>query len=420
MQGWNVRIGRLTDAALHASGLRPTTLAWRHRLALSFGGEPAEERGGDELPKCSISVPKTRPMDFIDRLKALSASAQDRVAHTRTEEATKTALVLPFLQALGYDVFDPREVVPEYVADVGTKRGEKVDYAVLQDGKPIIIIECKAVGVELDPGKVTQLFRYFTSTTARFGILTDGMVYQFYSDLEEPNKMDTKPFLVFDLVEITEEGVQHLKRFARGSFDMEDSLRAAENLMYTASIKWVLDDMMRRPHRDFVRFILEQVRPGGMKTQALVDKFTDITKQAFREFINAKINARLQTALQGEDEADAGTLADEPQRLEETGQKRAVVTTEDELRAYEVIKEILKDTIAEERIELQDKLQYCSVVLDGNSRMNIVRMYLGQRKKTIRVYDDQTWQPYQIESPQAIWEHADVIRTRTKRLLESG
>ena len=207
-------------------------------------------------------------MDFIDRLKALSVSAQARVAYTHTEEATKTALVLPFLQTLGYDVFDPREVVPEYVADVGTKRGEKVDYALLQDGNPIIIIECKAVGVKLDPGKIAQLFRYFTSTTARFGILTDGMIYQFYSDLEELNKMDTKPFMEFDLAEITEGSVRDLKRFARDSFDMEDSLQAAENLKYTDAIKWVLDDLMRRPHKDFVRFILDQVRPGSLKTQA--------------------------------------------------------------------------------------------------------------------------------------------------------
>ena len=360
-------------------------------------------------------------MDFIDRLKALSASAQARVAHTRTEEATKTALVLPFLHALGYDVFDPREVVPEYVADVGTKRGEKVDYAVLQDGNPIIIIECKAVGVALDPGKVTQLFRYFTSTTARFGILTDGMTYQFYSDLEEPNKMDTKPFMEFDLAEFTEEGVRHLKRFARDSFDMEDSLRAAENLKYTAAIKWILDDLMRRPHRDFVRFILDQVRPGGVKTQALVDKFTGITKQAFREFINSKINARLQTALQGEDEAETETLVDEPEQPEETGEKKPeVVTTDDELRAYEIIKEILRDSVGEDRIVLQDKLQYCNVVLDGSSRKNIARMYLGSRKKTIRVFDDHSWRPYRIESPEAIWEHADVIRARAQRLLEAG
>ena len=240
-------------------------------------------------------------MDFIDRLKALSASANARAAHAHTEEATKTALVLPFLQVLGYDVFDPRKVMPEYVADVGTKRGEKVDYAVLRDGEPIIIIECKAVGVPLDTRKITQLFRYFANTAARFGILTDGMVYQFYSDLEELNKMDTKLFLEFDLSEITTEDAQNLKRFAKDSFSLEDSLRAAETLKYTAAIKWVLDDLMRRPHKDFVRFILDQVH-GGHKTQALVDKFTDITKQALREFINDKISARLQTALQDEDE----------------------------------------------------------------------------------------------------------------------
>ena len=151
---------------------------------------------------------------------------------------------MPFLSVLGYDVFDPREVVPEYVADVGLKRGEKVDYAILKDGKPILIVECKTVGTKLDLAKVTQLFRYFTSTSSRFGILTDGMIYRFFSDLEEPNKMDQKPFLEFDLSEITKEDAKNLKRFTKDSFDPEDSIRAAENLKYTAAIKFVLADML--------------------------------------------------------------------------------------------------------------------------------------------------------------------------------
>ena len=361
-------------------------------------------------------------MDFIDRLKALSASANARVAHARTEEATKTALVLPFLQVLGYDVFDPREVMPEYVADVGTKRGEKVDYAVLRDGEPIIIIECKAVGVPLDVGKITQLFRYFANTAARFGILTDGMVYQFYSDLEAPNKMDTKPFLEFDLSEITKEDVQNLKRFAKDSFSLEDSLRAAETLKYTVAIKWVLDDLMRRPHRDFVRFILDQVH-GGLKTQALIDKFTDITKQALREFINDKISARLQTALQDEDEGEAPVDDPrEPEPPEPDERTPEVVTTEDELRAYEIIKEILKDTVADDRVVLQDRVVYCNVVLDGRPTKNIMRMYLHRKKeKIVRLYDDSgQWVQYPVESPEDIFEYAEAIRARTMRLLEAG
>ena len=205
---------------------------------------------------------------------------------------------------LGYDVFNPLEVVPEYVADVGTKRGEKVDYAILRDGDPIIIVECKAVGTSLDSAKVTQLYRYFTTTAARFGILTDGLIYRFFSDLEEPNRMDAKPFLEFDLSEITPADATNLKRFTRDSFNLADSIQAAENLKYTSAIKWVLADLMKRPHDAFVRFVLDQVH-GGPKTKARAEQFRGLTWQAFREFINERIDQRLQSALASErDEAD--------------------------------------------------------------------------------------------------------------------
>ncbi len=251
-------------------------------------------------------------MDFIDRLKVLSSSARARVPHTRTEEATKTALVMPFLQALGYDVFDPLEVVPEYVADVGIKRGEKVDYAVLKENRPIILVECKAFGSKLDLSSVTQLFRYFSSSSSRFGILTDGMIYRFFADLEEPNRMDEKPFFEFDLSTITKDDAQNLKRFTKESFDSEDSIRSAENLKYTAAIKWVLTDTLKRPNPDFVRFIVDQVH-GGPKTKVRIEKFTNLTKHAFQEFIDDRINDRLQSALERErdesGEVAAGTVS---------------------------------------------------------------------------------------------------------------
>lgn len=113
-----------------------------------------------------------------------------------TEEATKTALIMPFFSLLGYDVFNPMEFIPEFVADVGTKKGEKVDYAIMNEGKPVILIEAKGVDDDLTKHDA-QLFRYFTVTDAKFAILTNGIVYKFFTDLEEPNKMDEKPFLLF-------------------------------------------------------------------------------------------------------------------------------------------------------------------------------------------------------------------------------
>ena len=353
-------------------------------------------------------------MDFIDRLKTLSGSAHARVPHTRTEEATKTALVMPFLQILGYDVFDPREVVPEYVADVGLKRGEKVDYAVLKDGEPIIIIECKGVGSKLDLTKVTQLFRYFTSTSARFGILTDGMIYRFFSDLEERNKMDQVPFLEFDLSEITKEDAQNLKRFTRDSFDLEDSIVAAENLKYTEAIKRVLGDMLARPTQDFVRFIMDHVH-GGLKTKARVEKFRGLTKHAFREFINDRINDRLQSALESErdddDTSEPETAADEPST-------KRIATTEEELQALTIVRALLQGVVAEDRVHLQDRLRYCNVVLDGSSQKNIVRLRFNSPTKRVSIRNEENEEvTYEVESAEGIGAHAEAIRARVERLL---
>src|SRR4051812_29387574 len=111
-------------------------------------------------------------MDLIDQLKALSARLNTTKSLIQTEEATKNAMVMPFIQILGYNVFDPTEVTPELVADIGTKKGEKVDYAILRDGRPIMLFECKRCGGELNINHAGQLFRYFHVTAARFGVLT--------------------------------------------------------------------------------------------------------------------------------------------------------------------------------------------------------------------------------------------------------
>ena len=135
-------------------------------------------------------------MDFADQITALASRIHKQLDHIQTEEATKNALILPFINALGYNVFDPTEVVPEFTADVGIKKGEKVDYAIKLDGKVIMLFECKQVGAALSRAHASQLFRYFTVTEARVGVLTNGVTYLFFSDLEEPNKMDERPFLL--------------------------------------------------------------------------------------------------------------------------------------------------------------------------------------------------------------------------------
>jgi hypothetical protein len=137
-------------------------------------------------------------MELQVQLRQLAEKIQQLKDRIETEESTKPAFVLPFINALGYDTFNPLEVVPEYVADLGIKKGEKVDYAIMQEGEPILIIECKHWKEKLSVHG-SQLFRYFHVSKTRFALLTNGIHYQFFTDLDEKNKMDERPFLEFDI-----------------------------------------------------------------------------------------------------------------------------------------------------------------------------------------------------------------------------
>ncbi len=165
-------------------------------------------------------------MDFVDALRQFARKIEALAQQIKTEEATKHSLILPLIQLLGYDVFDPNEVVPEFTSDVGTKKGEKVDYAIMVKHKPAILIEAKPYGDPLTTHD-SQLFRYFAATEAKFAILTNGTLYKFYSDLQEPNKMDDTPFLEFDMLNIKEALVPELKKFHKENFD-PDSLYSTD------------------------------------------------------------------------------------------------------------------------------------------------------------------------------------------------
>ena len=223
-------------------------------------------------------------MDFIGNIKKLAEKALSQKDLLDTEEATKNALIMPFIQQLGYNVFDPQEVRPEYTADIGTKKGEKVDYAIFRDGSPAILFECKALGVALDSSHRDQLFRYFVNAKVCFGVLTNGLMYQFYTDLDHKNRMDEKPFLEFDLSNIQGPLVEELQKFTKANFNTDTIISRAEELKYTREIKHLLAEEYNAPTEEFVRFCMGRV-DGGSKTKKRVEQFTGFAKRAFREFV---------------------------------------------------------------------------------------------------------------------------------------
>ena len=160
-------------------------------------------------------------MEFKDELRKYTERLENIKDTLQTEEATKMSLIVPFFQLLGYDVFNPLEFCPEYTADIGIKKGEKVDYAILMGKDPVILIEAKSVNKKLDRHS-SQLFRYFVSTPAKFAILTNGIEYKFYTDLDDTNKMDKEPFLDINLLNIKDAEISQLNKFKKQNLNISE------------------------------------------------------------------------------------------------------------------------------------------------------------------------------------------------------
>lgn len=317
-------------------------------------------------------------MDLIDQLRVLASRIATTKDIVQTEEATKNSMVMPFIHALGYDPFNPLEVTPELVADVGSKKGEKVDYAILKDGKPIIIFECKKSGAELNINHAGQLFRYFHVTDARFGVLTNGLTYKFFTDLEQPNKMDEKPFFEFNILDFKDRDVEELKKFAKSAFDVDTILTTANDLKYTRSIQQLLAKWINDPSEEFVRLVSADLLLGKRFTPVIRDQFTAITKRAFEQLIGEKINQRLKVAMTPEAPVPEVKV---DKKEEVTTHESSVVTSQEELEAFYAIRAMLRGVVPSKRIFMRDAQSYCAVLLDDNNRKPISRLRFNNLSK---------------------------------------
>ncbi len=317
-------------------------------------------------------------MDMQNTLKQLSHKIQQIKEQIATEEATKTAFVLPFINMLGYDIFNPTEVIPEFTADIGIKKGEKVDYAILQGQVPIIIIECKHWKEDLTAYN-TQLHRYFHAVKARFAILTNGIIYQFFTDLDEKNKMDRKPFLEIDLAQFKDTDASYLEKFHKTKFNVNQILSNASQLKYKRELAKAFEAELAEPSTELIKHFISKVFTGRI-TEKVILHFKDIFTLSINQCINDRINKRLENALSSELET---------QKLEEPAQitPSKITTTEEEIEGYHIIKSILRQSISIERIVHRDKQSYCGILLDDNNRKPICRFHFNGKTKYLGVFD---------------------------------
>lgn len=309
-------------------------------------------------------------MEFLEKINQLKERAIALKDNLETEEATKNALIMPFLNALGYDVFNPLEVVPEYVADSRLKKDEKVDYAIMKDGKPVILVECKKVANDkLDVKKhAGQLFKYFTASKAKFIILTNGIVYKFFSDIEETNILDKEPFFIFNLLEYKENQVENLSEFKKDSFDVEKVFSNAGDLKFIRMFAEVLENEYRTPSDDFVKYLFYKSDIEGRKTSAVIEKHKKTAKESFNMFMSKVMKTSLNLSLE--------------EKTEEKP-KEEIVTTLEELEGYAIVKSMAYGIIDASRVTYRDNRSYCNVLLDNNINKTVCRLYFNTAQKYI-------------------------------------
>lgn len=370
-------------------------------------------------------------MGIADRTQELTQKIRNEKPSIETEEATKTAFVMPFISnVLGYDVFNPSEVIPEFTADVGSKKNEKVDYALAQQDKVQILIEVKKITEPLKLEHASQLFRYFSVTHARIAILTNGQVYEFYTDLDAPNCMDSKPFLVLDLSEIDETLLPEIAKLARDSFDLDSVLSAASELKYIGQIKRILAAEFKDPSSELVRFFAAQVYPGKTITQRVRNHFSPLVVKALNQFLNEQVNDRLKTALgdsgtgnvtnnnSAAETQDETATTDQGNSEQSAEQANEIVTTEDEVEGLRIVRAITCSEVTASRISGRDSKSYFAVLLDNNNRKPVARLWFNRAQKYIGLFDSEKNETrFPIDSPQDIYQHANQLRTAVKGYL---
>jgi hypothetical protein len=348
-------------------------------------------------------------MDLQSRLAELQQRTKEHREFLLTEEAAKTALVMPFIQALGYDVFNPAEVIPEYTADVGSRKGEKIDYAIMVGGKLSILIECKPSSVALSINHASQLFRYFSVCDAKLAILTNGVVYQFYSDVERPNRMDDKPFFTFSMDAVRPTDAKTIESFTKSAFDVERIVREAEDLKLQSQVRKELESEFAEPSEEFVRIIAGRVYEGRI-TQAVKETFSKLVASTISTVIRDLVNNRLSSALNA---ANPAPVADE----EDAGDPDAIVTTAEELSGFHIVQAIASRYTHPKRIVIRDSKAYCAILLDDNNRKTLARLHFnGLARKYVGTFVGKSEERHLITDLTDIYRLESHIADRIKEL----
>lgn len=290
--------------------------------------------------------------EFRQKVRAFAERAVILAPRCQNEESTKLFLILPFLSLLGYDDRNPDEVCPEHSADFSDKYKNRVDFAVLKDGRPVIAIECKTVGLPLKDER-GQLRAYFNAApTVKMGLITDGLIYEFYADSDEQNMMDPSAFISIDLRDVAkgmiEESVEEgLRSLQKGNFNPDNIGAEAKWKLIFQKFVQQISGFAENPNEALVRMMLQNAGISHIRSKALTE-YSELAKSAFREFINLRILQRLDLPTKELEKDKPLALAEAI--LTETKHDDGIVTTEVELDVFNYTKRRLSFLVKDDRL----------------------------------------------------------------------
>jgi len=304
-------------------------------------------------------------MDFTEEIKLFSNRIMQIKDKIQTEEAVKTSIVLPFFHLLGYDIFNPEEFIPEYTTDVGIKKGEKIDYVIMSELSPVLLIEVKNCPDKNLKRHISQLFRYFAVSKARYGILTNGFKFILYTDLDEKNIMDTESFFEFNLLDLNDKDIIEISKYTKGAFNVDEIYESASELRYLNKIKQLIISQSKKPSDAFVNYILGEMHTGR-KTKTLVDVFREYTKIALKSLIS-----------------DDKQKVNYDNSLDFENIQSQITMTQLEIESFYIVKSMLRKVIAPENINFIDSDTHFTIVVENNPEKWICKINLKNEKQII-------------------------------------
>lgn len=294
-----------------------------------------------------------------NKIRILSEKILKLRDEVKTEESTKTSMILPLFQILEYDIFNPKELTAEFIADIGIKKGEKVDYLISKNNIPIFLVECKKWNEPIIEHR-GQLLRYYHTSKAKFGILTNGIIYEFFTDSENPNIMDDKPFFTFNFEKFDENDLDMFIKFSKSLYDENLILEEVERIKYLSKFKNIILSELSNPSKEFSDLIIKQVYSGRL-TKKQFDIYFSIFNQALKELFSNQENSI------------------------KTEKESGIITTEEELEVFNFILDSFPEY--SNILSYKDFKGHFSIIVNNNTRKCVLKALFNQKKKYIILWE---------------------------------